>query len=207
MALQFSQVFPIVKLISEPSNLISYSTKFLQSKTLAFANSFFWQLDMNRSKIEKQKEGIQTTKNEMETNSTAIEEIIQKKESVAGEQLRELQEKESNISKLLVQENTQFQNKVKGLESDKKSLKDLEKQAKQLTQKRSLLMSEAHQAPRSILLLVPQKRQTESKLGPHHPEHKHRLGEKSIKQQRIHELNKTNSNSTNSDKTNWPLDI
>ena len=90
-------------------------------------------LESCRSKIEKQKEGIQTTKNEMETNSTAIEEIIQKKESVAGEQLRELQEKESNISKLLVQENTQFQNKVKGLESDKKSLKDLEKQAKQLT--------------------------------------------------------------------------
>jgi len=86
-----------------------------------------------RSKMEKQQDGVQTSKEEMESNSEAIKEIIRKKESVAGEQLRELQEKESNISKLLVQENTKFQNKVKSLKSDEKGLKELEKQAKQLT--------------------------------------------------------------------------
>lgn len=85
-----------------------------------------------RTKIDKQQEGIETTKNEMNQNSLAIKEIIQKKETVAGENLRALQEKESTVSKLLVQENTQFQNKVKRLKSDEKSLKDLEKQAKQL---------------------------------------------------------------------------
>ena len=86
-----------------------------------------------KSKIVKQQEGIDNTKTELSTNALAIKEIIQKKESVAGEQLRGLQEKESDISKLLVQENTQFQNKVKSLKSDEKALKELEKQAKQLT--------------------------------------------------------------------------
>lgn len=85
------------------------------------------------SKMEKQNQGVETTKNEITNNTTAIEEIINKKESVAGEQLRDLQDKESSISKLLVQENTQFQNKVKSLKNDEKALKDLEKQSKQLT--------------------------------------------------------------------------
>ncbi len=86
------------------------------------------------AQLEAQQAKLEATGAEIAAASAAVKELLAKKEDVAGDRLRELQEQESDISKLLVQENTQTKNQAKSLQADEKALAALRKQTAKSTQ-------------------------------------------------------------------------
>eukprot|EP00946_MAST-07B_sp_MAST-7B-sp1_P003763 g3763.t1 len=77
-------------------------------------------------KVQAQRGKYEATGKEIEKTKASVSELMRKKEDVAGDNMRALQDEESSVSKLLVQENTQMQNAAKSVKAEDKALKQLE---------------------------------------------------------------------------------